>query len=86
MAPIVPNTNPNLLAVIRTERECILVPILYWVECRTDRYPVPVSHMAQSIPDICSFQLPIYDRTSRQVFTHDGFVHWSLDEFKGRLP
>ena len=86
MAPIVPNTNPNLLAVIRTEREYILVPILYWVECRTDRYPVPVSHMAQSILNICSFQLPIYDRASRQVFTHDGLVHLSLEAFKGRLP
>jgi hypothetical protein len=86
MAPIVPNTNPNLLAVISTERECILVPILYWVECRTDRYPVLASQMAQSILNICSFQLPIYDRTSRQVFTHDGLVHLSLEAFKGRLP
>ena len=86
MAPIVPNTNPNLLAVIRTEREYILVPILYWVECRTDRYPVLASQMAQSILNICRVKPPIYDRTSRQVFTHDGFVHLSLDEFKGRLP
>ena len=77
MHPFIPNSNPNLLAVLFTEESYILSPIIYWAEWRYSRQPVPAAFMSASLSDLDHLKIAVFDRSSGQVFDPSGAVYSS---------
>lgn len=77
MHPFIPNSNPNLLAVIVTQEDYMLSPIIYWAEWRSSRQPVPAACMSASLSDLHHLHIAVFDRGSGQVFAPGGNVYSS---------
>lgn len=77
----VPNTHPNLVAVIITEGEYYLSPILYWFEARYKRHAVPVVMQGMSLASICELDLAVYDIKFKTIFAHNGAIYSSFTAY-----
>lgn len=83
MCPFIPNSNPNLLAVLVTQESYMLCPIIYWAEWRNSRQPVPAALMSASLPDLRDLNIAVFDRDSGQVFAPGGAVYSSPAAYWG---
>lgn len=81
MHPFIPNSHPNLLAVLLTEESYMLSPIIYWAEWRSSRQPVPAALMSASLSDLRDMNIAVFDRGSGQVFEPRGRVHADPTEY-----
>ena len=77
MPPLIPNSNPNLLAVLLADETYILSPIIYWAEWSSARQPVPAAYMSASLSDLHHLHFAVFDRSSGQVFDPRGAVYAS---------
>ncbi len=77
----VPNTHPNLVAVIITEGEYYLSPILYWFEARYKRYAIPVVLQGMPLGEICDRELAVYDTKLGEVIAHNGAIYSSFPAY-----
>jgi hypothetical protein len=77
MHPFIPNSNPNLFAVLVTQETYTLCPIIYWAEWRYSRQPVPAALISASLSDLHHMKIAVFDRGSGHVFAPGGAVYSS---------
>jgi hypothetical protein len=77
MSPLIPNSNPDLLAVLLTGETYILSPIIYWAEWSSARHPVPAALLSSSLSDLHHLKIAVFDRGSGHVFAPGGAVYSS---------
>lgn len=77
-----PNTNSNLTVVRRaSDGGIVLVPIIYWGECRYGRVPVDLTRMRVECVHIMDADFVIHDAATGRVYMRDGSIFDTLVAF-----
>lgn len=82
MNSYVPNTNQNLKVIRRAaDGSVTLVPIIYWIDLRTQRVPVDLSRMTDEFWILAHADFAVHDASDGRVYLRDGNIYDTLETF-----